>query len=309
MITINKLGKLMRGKYSLSQVLWKINRTKLGWGVKGVVSLWRAGEKFERKRLAKGLSADGGIKKHVSRLREEGYAVVTEEIEGSLREGIIDAGIGKLEMLAKLDAGQEAHRKGFWVRLLDEDFRKGSIDTENVFVRFALQERVLKTISAYFEEIPYLAYVLLSQSRYTEEEWKISQLWHRDYDDVRVVKLFSYLSEVKEAGDGPFTFLPSGASEKVRGRLSSHVADGEIFNRVPESQKRMMMGAEGTTFIVDTSRCYHMGSRVAPGRTRLMYTATYISAPPIYPGVDNGIVKRGALSRIEELVLRHGGRV
>jgi len=41
-----------------------------------------------------------------------------------------------------------------------------------------------------------------------------------------------------------------------------------------------------TSFMVDTAKCLHMGSRMAPGHGRLLYTATFFAFPRMYPGAN-----------------------
>jgi hypothetical protein len=46
-----------------------------------------------------------------------------------------------------------------------------------------------------------------------------------------------------------------------------------------------------------------MGSRVAPGHSRLMYTATYVPAPMTYPAYAPKFRPAGALEPHERLLL------
>jgi hypothetical protein len=205
----------------------------------------------------------------------------------------------------ELEKHQLRRNKSFWLRLLDEDIRSGGLDVDSIFVRFALQEPILRLVTGYFGEVPLLSYVLLSLSRHAGEDWKVSQLWHRDYDDTKVLKIFTYLSDVPDESYGPFTFLPRAASRRVRYvGWRSHLRDEVVFRYVDPQEQQQMIGTARSTFIVDTRACYHMGSRVGASRTRLMYTAAFISAPPIYPAFTNGIQIRRPLSRLERLVLR-----
>lgn len=64
-----------------------------------------------------------------------------------------------------------------------------------------------------------------------------------------------------------------------------------------------MTGAAGLGFLVDTGRCYHMGSRVGPGRSRLMHTACYITWPAIYPNFMNKVVTKEPFTDRERLLL------
>lgn len=52
---------------------------------------------------------------------------------------------------------------------------------------------------------------------------------------------------------------------------------------IPLDSAQAIRAPRLSAFMVDTARCLHMGSRVAPGHERLLYTATYISIPRLYP--------------------------
>lgn len=161
----------------------------------------------------------------------------------------------------------------------------GRLSADNIFVQYALQPAVVNVIASALGEIPWLDYVLLSYSQHTGEELKSSQLWHRDHDDVRVVKLFSYLTDVEEDGDGPFTFLPRQSTDKFGyPLLGSHFPDDQVFEKVPRGDVKVMKAPCLASFMVDTAKCLHMGSRMAPGHGRLLYTATFFAFPRMYPG-------------------------
>jgi hypothetical protein len=166
--------------------------------------------------------------------------------------------------------------------------KDGKLSADNVFVRYALQPSVINIISAALGEIPWLDYVLLSYSRHAGDEFASSQLWHRDHDDIRVIKLFSYLTDVEQDGDGPFTFLPRQSTDKFGFPLiGSHFADDQVFQKVPRSDIKIMKAPRLTSFMVDTAKCLHMGSRMAPGHGRLLYTATFFAFPRMYPGAHS----------------------
>ncbi|NTV12180.1 MAG: hypothetical protein HGA47_15640, partial [Zoogloea sp.] len=150
-------------------------------------------------------------------------------------------------------------------------------------VRFALQPAVIGVLARALGELPQLDDVLLTLSRATGKAHSYSQLWHRDHDDVRTIKLFVYLSEVADPSDGPFTFLPGPVSDRFGFALRSHREDAAIFRRAGADELKAMVAPRLSVFMVETSRCLHMGSRMAPGHERLLYTASFISVPRAYP--------------------------
>src|SRR6185369_1074284 len=96
----------------------------------------------------------------------------------------------------------------------DEDMQNGKLPTSSPYVQFALQPAVQEILTGTFGQVPVLNYVLLTLSKPSDAPLSYSQLWHRDHDDVRVIKLFVYLSDVTSEDDGPFTFLPGPISDR-----------------------------------------------------------------------------------------------
>lgn len=269
----------------MSRALWHVNRSPLRHAVKTGVNVWHLGEKRERVRQLSLLNVSSAEKAKADDLNRDGYAVVTELMDAGIVQEFADAGEARLQRIEEAETRQTSTWKKFWVRLLDAEMQDGRLSADNVFVRYALQPSVINVIATALGEIPWLDYVLLSYSRHTGEDLKSSQLWHRDHDDVRVVKLFSYLTDVESDDDGPFTFLPRQSTDKFGYPLmGSHFPDDRVFAKVPRSDVKVMRAPRLASFLVDTAKCLHMGSRMAPGHGRLLYTATFFAFPRIYPG-------------------------
>jgi len=218
----------------MSRAMWHVNRSPLRYAVKSGVSAWHLGEKRERRRQAQLLNVSPAERTKATELNRDGYSVVTELMDPSIKQEFARAGLARLNDIETSEGKQTSTWKKFWVRLLDAEMKDGKLSADNIFVRYALQPSVINVISAALGEIPWLDYVLLSYSRHTGEQLASSQLWHRDHDDVRVIKLFSYLTDVEEDGDGPFTFLPRQSTDKFGFPLiGSHFPDDQVFQKVP----------------------------------------------------------------------------
>ena len=101
------------------------------------------------------------------------------------------------------------------------------------------------------------------------------QVFHRDPDDWRFLKLFVYLTDVDE-GAGPHEYVRG--SHVHSGRLrSSRYADEEVLSRYGQTSLERVLGPAGTTFIADTWGI-HKG-RVAQTRPRLIFQVTYSILP------------------------------
>jgi hypothetical protein len=265
------------------RVRWHVNRTPLARLIKFVRRLPMRREINARRALLSELASTSVIKKHAAELREQGYSIVTEIIDPVRMAALAKAGEDKLVRAHATPIRQDATHKDFWVRLLDEDKQDGMLPVDNPFVKFALQPEILAIAGHAFGELPRLDYVLLTLSRSANTEFNYSQLWHRDYDDTRVIKLFVYLTDVRNEEDGPFTFIPGPVSDRMGFRVRSHQTDAEISTVIPLTAAQAIKGPKLSAFMVDTARCLHMGSRVSQGHERLLYTATFISIPRLYP--------------------------
>jgi hypothetical protein len=268
----------------LNRILWHFNRTGGARLLKGVLSAVCARDKAARRRLARRLGVDAGVAHKAEQLQREGWAMVSDLVDQRLLQemaAVADDLRARADSLA--DAQLYMH-KSFWVRLLDEQVvSSGGFAADSPLVRFAIQPSIVQLLAARLGEIPRLVDVALTLSRHVQAPLTYSQLWHRDHDDVATIKLFVYLTDVADSDDGPFTLLPRRASERVGFTLRSHLSDEAVARRTPLSSAHQVRGPRLTAFVCETSRCLHTGSRLARGHWRLMYTATFITAPRLYP--------------------------
>jgi hypothetical protein len=271
----------------LTRALWHVNRSPLRHAVKSGVSAWHLSEKRERRRQAQLLNVLPAEKAKAEAVNRDGYALVTELMDPAIQAELGEAGLARLNDIESSAGKQSSTWKNFWVRMLDAEMEDGRLSADNIFVRYALQPAVINIVSSALGEIPWLDYVFLSYSHHTGQELAASQLWHRDHDDVRVIKLFSYLTDVNEDGDGPFTFLPRQSTDRFGYPLmGSHFPDDRVFQKVPRGDVKVMKAPRLTSFMVDTARCLHMGSRMAPGHGRLLYMATFFAFPRMHVGAN-----------------------
>lgn len=150
--------------------------------------------------------------------------------------------------------------------------------TDNILVRFALQEPVLAACAAYLRTAPLFQIAKVLESRgIAQTEWRASQLWHLDYADSRAVWLWVYLTDVKSVADGPYTYLPVVPSKRVtNGFFARRIMDDEIDKTDLKQQVRQIMGPRLTAFLVDSTSIYHMGSRLPEGQRRCIYSASFV---------------------------------
>jgi hypothetical protein len=173
------------------------------------------------------------------------------------------------------------HKK-FWSRMTDAD--SDNMNVNNIINRIALNISVLKILNHYFSAPVFMDYSIVTKSVFSGEKHQISQLWHQDKDDNEMIKLFIYINDVTDL-NGPFTLLNRQSSMKIpTSFIRNHIEDDFIFKRVKQNEVLTLKGKKFSAFLVDTSKCFHMGSRIStPGQYRYMLTATFITLPSIYP--------------------------
>lgn len=245
---------------------------------------------FTRKLLANSHELSSVENKILSELCKNGFAncdaLFSNQDFASLEQYLQE----KKNELKSSELNQSVHTKDFWVRLSDSDFAKG-MTTDHPLINLSLNESLLRTISSYLGSAGFLEYVLLTYSTPMKSELKSSQLWHKDHDNDRMIKFFIYLSDVETTSDGPFTLLPKTENVEIKNSFfPKHLSDEKIGPHI--KNKIEITGKKWTSFLVDTSQCYHMGSRVSDGHSRLMSTSLFVRLPKAYWGPLKQFVRK-----------------
>ncbi len=192
--------------------------------------------------------------------------------------------------------------KRYYLNILqDTDY-----DPSSPFMQFALDEKLLNTVSIYLGYAAYLQSIELIISRpvETEEPLTKSQLWHCDNNnDQRLLKLFLYVSDVTDV-NGPLTFLPRAQSERIPWYAGHYISDNQMSQFVSLADKVKFKGVAGSAFIMDTASLYHFGSRC--DEPRLTFVVHFNSGFGYLP--RNNIHKKWAntdahLSMIQRLAI------
>ncbi len=169
---------------------------------------------------------------------------------------------------------QDLHR---WPELLD----------------FVTSASLIGTVGQYMGAIPALSKTLPTGVRMVESGKHLDALAHLPPRDSQVFHIDPYdhpmvyvivLARDCPAEAGPFTFLPASVSERAARKLDYwsrgrpyRLSDEEIYSVVDEGEKVELTYPRGTVLFIDTSRCFHYGSRDAhEPRFQIMYGLTSI---------------------------------
>jgi hypothetical protein len=155
---------------------------------------------------------------------------------------------------------------------------------DSPYLRLALDDDVIRAITAYLGVVPVLTTFNIWYSAHGQEAPKSSQLWHLDPADTTQIKMWVHCSDVGP-DSGPLTIVDAATSDQFAERVgyryeSGHyrVGDDEMRDGVGEDAIMPLTGETGTVGLVDTSRCFHFGSRVSAGATpRRMVMFQYLT--------------------------------
>lgn len=221
------------------------------------------GEYQDRRRIADAILPSGcydvGLLKTEGYLRIEPASALVSELVGASRQ-----------KLAGAQSLPQSRNKAFFSQLLDSS----DLTLNGPFMRFALDERLLATTARYLGVAPFLESVELLYSKPIQGQPAQSQQWHRDRTDRRIVKVFVYANDVTPR-HGPLSLLSRSDSDRVPERLFHYVPDQQMARYVEPSRTISLTGAAGSTIMIDTQACYHLGSRCQ--EPRLAYIAYYSS--------------------------------
>jgi hypothetical protein len=152
-------------------------------------------------------------------------------------------------------------RSGFMVPMIDP----AALTLDSPFLRLALRPDIIAAVSAYLGVVPVIAHLNVYYSAAGSDEARSSQLFHCDADATTQVKIFVHCTDVG-SGNGPLTLLDASKSRDVRARLGYHfggkIKDRRLSGMVDVRDHRPVVGPAGTVCFVDTTQCFHFGSRV-----------------------------------------------
>ena len=203
------------------------------------------------------------------RLFAAGRFAEAEEVVKSARE--LSDGLG-----GQLPFGRSG--KTFMVPLLDQR----SLTRESSYVRFALRPDVVAAVANYLGVVPVLGHIDVYYSSAVDKRMISSKLFHCDGDDTSQIKVFILCSDVGP-DNGPTVVMDASTSRlvrrKVRYAYRGRVTDDAVHLAVGPREFESIVGPPGTVCFVDTSRCFHYGSRVEDDAVPRLVTIIQFLSP------------------------------
>jgi hypothetical protein len=205
---------------------------------------------------------------------------LTEDGRQALREAsdeILRTYSEQREQIERQAASSDDRKKAFLVHLASNEDR---IAADHPLLRLGLDPKLLEIVSSHLGLWPVLHSLDAWLNIPTDAPPAVSQLWHRDPEDLRIVKVFIYLVDVDDRC-GPFSFVPgthafgfaAGTAHKYE--KSKRLSDDQLSRVFAPEQWRVCTGPAGTMILSDTTG-YHRGGKPAAGH-RILITFTFTS--------------------------------
>jgi hypothetical protein len=158
---------------------------------------------------------------------------------------------------------------------------------------FATASEVVGPVARHFGYVPQLSHsrlplgvrVMESSTKFDPQPagpWRASQLWHRDYHSSPTFYVIVLLRETGPE-NGPLHYLPKSTSDRVAAELRYgsrgapyRVTDEVMYSLVDRAEVRTLCGPPGTVLFIDSSQCFHFGSR-NPATPRYQVQYAYVS--------------------------------
>jgi hypothetical protein len=176
------------------------------------------------------------------------------------------------DIVNKLDI-EELSQKSKKSFLLQRDMSPNDPAVQPVF-DLACDPMLVKPIAKYLGVTPVLHSAQIWISPNEQHEEGRSQDYHFDGEDKRQIKCFVNIEEVTE-DSGPFTLIAADQSQEIYQKLRNDnlvrarnvkVDDTTVYGTGVVDQGISVCGETGMSAMVDTSKCYHYGSRPASKR-------------------------------------------
>lgn len=178
-----------------------------------------------------------------------------------------------LEYGKKLFSNKEIQSKLFHDDQKKKFLRSCKIDLRNKenfqLIDFLFSNNLLNILSGYFNKRLILKEVTLLYSENKEFEKGRSQEFHMDGDDQKQIKLRLNVCDINY-DNGPLTVINKSDTKRIFKKLSDNnivkkkstkVDDKSLFSTFSDIKTQTLIGKEGSIDMVDTSNCYHYGSR------------------------------------------------
>lgn len=252
------------------------------WRYAGRIKAHQKAYDSERETLMVGNGAPSGFKPR--NIMKDGWAIDTSGTLPHLAELLEQGG----EMVR--ERGGKTHSDVQQPFLRNIMF-PGDMGKYPAVLDFITSHEVMGTVMDYMQTIPVFSQTRPPGVRFMESNdaldpdsdgpYRSSQFYHLDVHDTPLVYVLVLIEDVTIKG-GPWTFLPMSVSDRASEALRYQeegvpyrVTDEAMYAVVDPEEAITFAYPKGTVLFIDSSRCFHYGSRKAiDPRFQLMYAYT-----------------------------------
>ena len=182
------------------------------------------------------------------------------------------------ELLSDLKKNDSSSSKNHWKELFANE-----IKIKNFIADELLKTRIFDFAFEYFNSIPLLRNINLY---YTEGkknmDFSSSMNWHKDLNHKELIKIMYFISDVKDE-NGPTNFFNKKDSKYIRyNNFPNYFSDAELAAQKITFNQQKCLGNSGESFMLDTAKCFHMGSRSKKDRLQIIITISPYTSK-LYP--------------------------
>ena len=231
-------------------------------------------------------NAGPGFRQHRKIELNDGWALDTSQSLPGLDRLLDEAGQVARERAGRIHS--DIQRPYFRSLIFPDDIKKYPS-----WLDFITSSEILEAVTHYLKTIPVLSKTRPPGVRFMESNQNLdpnppgpfadSQLYHLDLHDTPLVYVIVLIEDVTSEC-GPWTFLPASVSARATEALGNQkrgrpyrVTDEEMYPVVDPKEAIVFAYPKGTVLFIDSSRCFHYGSRRSyKPRLQMMYAYTSV---------------------------------
>ncbi len=127
--------------------------------------------------------------------------------------------------------------------------------------------------------VPVAYHGVVARKEIVDDQLIGTRVWHLDDDDINVVRIHVYLSDVLNEDSGAFEYIPKKLSPSYRAfKGRGEILDEHMGEVIAPSQWKKCLGEAKTVIFANTSSIFHHGS--LPKEERMVASFTYTSQNP-----------------------------
>lgn len=220
--------------------------------------------------------------------REGAFVTTLDELGLTSTSQLLKAATAQLETMEKVLAASRVNKGDTDNQTAGTHPQIYMVTDLPEFFSWGREERLSKIIENYIG-LPITFQGVHLRRDFANKNPVTTELWHKDLEDRRMLKIIVYLSDVTEES-GPFEYIPKNRvspllawriQRKISRAHALGISDSEIDKLVPKSTWKRCLGSAGTVVFMDPVAIFHHGKSRQTDRSALFFV--YTAAQPLRP--------------------------